>query len=154
MLGVDIGITGALALLGDGQATVYDMPTLGERGRRAYDVAAIARLLGELGPEVAVLEDVHAMPGQGVASTFTLGYGAGLLLGLLRGMGTPVELVSPRAWKRDLGLGKDKRQSLELARQLFPHLADRLQRGRDHNRAEALLLAHWYLRKNIDQLIS
>lgn len=143
--GIDVGISGAIALLDDGEAMVFDMPVSGSKGYRAYDSETIAWLLGKLRPEVAVLEDVHAMPGQGVASTFALGYGLGLMVGTLSGLGIRIELVSPKAWKRDLGLGREKRASLLLARELFPELAGCLTREKDHNRAEALLLAHWYL---------
>ncbi len=145
--GIDIGLTGAIAVLDGEEALVFDMPVQGGKGHKAYDAETLAWLLGKLRPELAVLEDVHAMPKQGVASTFTTGYGLGLVVGVLSALGIGYRLVSAKAWKRDLGLGREKRKSLELARELFPSLAKCLERERDHNRAEALLIAHWYLRQ-------
>ena len=81
------------------------------------------------------------MPGQGVSSTWTTGYGFGVWLGVLAALALPHTRVRPAIWKRAMGLGKDKEQARLRAIQLFPS-AD-LRRKKDHGRAEALLLA-WY----------
>lgn len=51
--------------------------------------------------------------------------------------------VQPSVWKSVMGLTKDKKKSLALARELFPMAADLLTKVKDHDRAEALLLAEY-----------
>ena len=91
--------------------------------------------------EVCV-EAVHAMPAQGVSSTFKFGVAFGMALAMTQRINAPVHLVTPRTWKKDLGLSKDKNQSLDMARALWPSAP--LTRKKDNGRAEALLLAHWW----------
>jgi crossover junction endodeoxyribonuclease RuvC len=91
-----------------------------------------------------LIEESQAMPGQGVRSTWTTGYGYGLWLGVLGALGLAHTRIRPAVWKRRLGLTSDKEQARLRAQQLFPS-AD-LRRKRDHGRAEALLLA-WYGRQ-------
>jgi hypothetical protein len=87
------------------------------------------------------------MPGQETRSTFTVGLGFGIWLGVLAALALPYTRVRPAIWKRALGLGKDKEQARLRAMQLFPQ-AD-LRRKRDHGRAEALLLAWWGRQKSV-----
>ena len=91
----------------------------------------------------AYLERAQAMPKQGVTSMFNYGKGFGLWLGLLIGIGIPYTLVSPRRWKAVMlsDMGKDKGASILRAKQLFPQCASQLQLVKDHNKAEALLIA-------------
>jgi len=91
-----------------------------------------------------LIEASQAMPGQGVRSMWTTGYGYGLWLGILAALQLPYTPVRPVVWKKAVGLGKDKEQARLRAQQLFP--AADLRRKRDHGRAEALLLA-WYGRQ-------
>ncbi len=151
-LGIDPGLQGALAVLDDAGAlvAVHDVPILmlkTNRGtRREYDLPSLGRLLkpyAEPGAH-AIVEESQAMPKQGVASTFVIGVGFGVWLGLLGALEIPYTRVRPAVWKKTLGLrGKDKEAARLRAQQLFPG-AD-LQRKKDHGRAEALLLAHWGL---------
>lgn len=94
----------------------------------------------------AVVERVSAMPRQGIASAFTFGVGLGSILATLQTLRLPIELVTPSSWKLALGLGKDKRASLDKARLLFPS-AD-LTLAKHDGRAEALLLA-WYAQRHL-----
>ena len=97
-----------------------------------------------------VVETVHSMPRQGVASAFTFGATFGSILSIIQARQLPLHLISPSRWKRDLGLtGKDKKAALHKARLLFP--AAELSRAKDHGRAEALLLGHWWLRHGATQ---
>lgn len=92
-----------------------------------------------------ILEQVHAMPKQGVASSFNFGRGLGLWEGLIVGIGFPYTLVSPQRWKKKMlaDMGKDKGASVLRAKQMFPSIASELKLVKDHNKAEALLLAAW-----------
>jgi crossover junction endodeoxyribonuclease RuvC len=151
-IGVDPGLGGAVACVGSDGALValYDVPTLTlktSRGtKQEYDVPGMVVLLApHKGPRSHVLiEESQAMPGQGVRSTWTTGYGYGLWLGVLGALGLAHTRIRPAVWKRRLGLTSDKEQARLRAQQLFPS-AD-LRRKRDHGRAEALLLA-WYGRQ-------
>ncbi|MGB6449119.1 MAG: hypothetical protein WBE92_00040 [Steroidobacteraceae bacterium] len=146
ILGVDPGLSGALALLGaDGEPElVADLPVIRDRSLAWIDGGALqSTLLNALrGRQCrAVVERVSAMPRQGVASSFTFGVGFGSILSVLQSLQLPIELVTPAVWKRTLGLSSDKRASLDKARLLFPS-AD-LGLAKHHGRAEALLLAYW-----------
>jgi crossover junction endodeoxyribonuclease RuvC len=101
-----------------------------------------------LGPYVGaglhvVIEESQPMPGQGVRSMFTCGFGYGLWCGILAALQVPYTPIRPAVWKKHFGLSKDKEASRLRAQQLFP--AADLRRKKDHGRAEALLLAHWAL---------
>ena len=105
VLGVDPGKTGALAVWSPvlGLVDVHDMP--------AASGAALGSLVRELLEDyepdrfrLAVVEDVHAMPKQGVTSVWSFSACHNAVLGALGALGVPVELVSPAKWKRSMGL--------------------------------------------------
>ena len=88
-----------------------------------------------------VIEKVHSMPSQGVASTFKFGLAYGSILALAERFNFETQLVTPQKWKKDLGLTSNKNDSLILARKLWNEAP--LARKKDNGRAEALLLAYW-----------
>jgi crossover junction endodeoxyribonuclease RuvC len=92
-----------------------------------------------------ILEAVHAMPKQGVSSTFKFGMAFGSAITIIERFSKTVHMVTPHKWKKDMGLTSDKAQSMAMARELWP-LAP-LHRAKDNGRAEALLLAEWYRRQ-------
>lgn len=139
ILGIDPGISGAWALLADdGAMTAGDLPTVAG----GIDVPTFARLVRAATPARAIVEDVHSMPKQGVASTFKFGCAHGAVLGALLALGIPVEMVAPGRWKRSFRLGADKEASRALALRTWP-AADCFGRKKDHGRAEAALIALW-----------
>ena len=150
-IGIDPGLDGALAILPDG--ILIDTPTLtvvgrGKSKKREYSVQQMAaRLwLHTNGLETCcALGKVHAMPGQGVTSMFSMGVGVGLWRGILAALNIPYEHPTPQKWKKVMldGMGKGKDASRLRAIQLFPHLADQLSRKKDDGRADALLLAEY-----------
>jgi crossover junction endodeoxyribonuclease RuvC len=85
------------------------------------------------------------MPAQGRSSCITIGLALGSLLATLQAAGCAIELVSAGAWKPAARLSRDKHCSLDRARLLYPMAS--FDRAKDHNRAEALLLAHWALNR-------
>ncbi len=93
---------------------------------------------------VICIEDVHSMPGQGVASTFKFGRAVGAIDAVADVMFGVWHIVSPKRWKKTMGVTQDKLKSLALARELWPNAP--LSRMKDHGRAEALLIAE-YLRR-------
>ena len=144
--GIDPGITGALAVVNeDHDCETVEMPTAGVGKHRAVDGAGIARFMAERDVEFAIVELVHSMPRQGVASTFKFGTAYGTVLGTLHACCMPYRLVTPAKWKKDMMLSSDKRLSLEMATRRLPRAALQFARVKDHGRAEAALLALWWL---------
>ena len=143
-VGIDPGLTGAIAFLEPGQPSVEDAPVV----NREMNPAGMVALLR--GPDIglAVIERVGAMPKQGVASTFRFGFGCGVGRGVVAAMGIPIMLVTPQEWKREFGLiGQPKEASREKALQLFPELSGELDLKKHHGRADALLIAEWGRRR-------
>ena len=93
-----------------------------------------------------VVEAVHSMPKQGVASSFKFGVAFGGAIALAERLRCTWQLVTPQVWKKALGLDSDKQKSLDLARKLWPDAP--LKRKKDNGRAEALLLAYWLRNQN------
>jgi crossover junction endodeoxyribonuclease RuvC len=152
LIGLDPGITGAVAIIDANGARVFDLPVRASgQGivKRELDAGALAALLDRELPNVghrrAILERTSARPGQGVASMFSMGVSRGVILGVLAGLAVSCREAPPFAWKKHFRLlGESKAASIALACELFPELAQtRLARVKDHNRAEALLLARY-----------
>ena len=152
IIGIDPGANGAVAILdnktGD-LVQVFDMPsveiTIGGKNKKRvapYLLAEELRLYNVHGTR-AIVENVSAMPGQGVTSMFAFGHAFGLALGVLAGMGITADLVTPAKWKRDLKVNPGKDGSRLLAMTLWPDKAGEFKRVKDDGRAEAALLAHW-----------
>jgi len=138
ILGVDPGLSGALAFYSPITLVTYDMPVVDG----GVDAAELTRLIRSMDVSCAVVERVHSMPKQGVSSVWTFGYSAGVLRGVIVALGIPLHLVSPTVWKRHYRLGADKEASRALAIQLWPTSAD-FRRKKDHGRAEAALMAKY-----------
>ena len=148
ILGVDPGLSGALALLDpdDMTVTVHDMPTFevkgGKKTRHELNVAAVAKLLAVHRPNFAFVEKVGAMPGQGVVSMFRFGEAYGALQGVIAALDIPVYFVLPQKWKGRLGLkDSSKGAARREATRLFPAYAQTFARVKDDGRAEATLIA-------------
>lgn len=150
ILGIDPGLTGALAILDrEGRAGMVEaLPTL-QRGRgkgrvrRELDAAGLAHLLRPYARDIrlALVEAVASRPAQGVASVFSLGHSLGLIHGVLGALSIPWQPVTPAAWKKAMKLDGDKEASRAMAARLFPSIP--LHRKADHNLAEALLIARY-----------
>lgn len=151
ILGIDPGLGGAIAFYWpeDNNCEIYDTPThtvtVNGSKKRVIDLYQYAELIHQRAHHVhlAVIEDVHAMPKQGVTSSFTFGFVAGAAQAICAAYRVPVHLVKPAAWKRQLGLTADKDSSRRKASQMFPQHAGLWPNKGHDGRAEALLLA-WY----------
>lgn len=141
ILGIDPGLSGALGFYFPAvqRVALEDIPTAdGE-----VSSPALAARVKVFKPSMVVLERVHAMPKQGVSSTFKFGMSFGEVRGVIGALGIPLYLVTPQTWKKHYRLGADKEESRNKAIQLFPNNADRLDKKRHHGRAEAALLAKY-----------
>lgn len=155
--GIDPGITGAIAWMGDVSdptplVLLEDMPTM-QRGKtgnkQQINAAELARILRETTPSHVYLEHVMGAPRKtgggsvmGAASAFNFGHSFGVIQGVLGALGIPYELVTPAVWKKRANLvGAEKDMSRTRAIELFPMNAADLKRKKDVGRAEALLIA-------------
>ena len=154
-IGIDPGVSGAIAVLVGGTASAYDMPvaTVGKTRKRSevlegqivervqWALDFSARFAGP--PQIVCwIEQVSAMPGQGVSSMFGFGVSYGIVRGVVAGLGIRCELVTPQAWKKHFGLiGADKDAARAVASRLFPSTS--LARKKDVGRADALLIAEY-----------
>lgn len=110
------------------------------------DSYALRNWMLQYAPRLIVVELAGARREQGVGSITQTWLVYGGIVATALTLDCPVEIVSPLKWKRALGLiGQDKEASRAKALKLYPSLADQLKRKKDHNRAEAVLLAHWGL---------
>ena len=106
---------------------------------------------------ICVIESVHAMPGQGVSSSFTFGMGFGMVIGVVQAIGIPYELVTPTKWQREMVSAADKSEStkktsLNAAVRLHPNMdfrKSRLARNFDDNKVDATLICDYARRKNL-----
>lgn len=137
-IGIDVGKKGGFAIIGECGVTVCPWDD---------DKFAMAMGLEARNNEcVACVEQVHAMPKQGVSSTFAFGKAAGFIEGVLTANRVPFQLVPPKKWKKEYSLGNDKNQSIAVCKKLFPNVSllptARCTKDSD-GMAEALLMAEY-----------
>jgi len=137
VIGVDPGMTGAICLLTAIGVEVADMPVV-DKQVNAHELARIIGLMKEDAGrlQVAAVEQVHSMPGQGVASTFKFGRGYGIVL-------LPIIHVPPTLWCKAFNLTSDKEGHRARAIDLWPAQAHLFARKKDDGRADAALIALW-----------
>jgi len=170
IIGIDPGASGAIAVIEPGGTFLFDMPVLTRKaGGMKADGAGLANIIrdslifpkkntkstdhwGDWGGThfyqlaTVYIEQVSAMPGQGVTSMFRFGEAFGIVVGVVAALGLPIHFVAPATWKKHHGLiGSDKDQARTRAIELYPHLASQMTRKKDIGRADALLIADWGL---------
>lgn len=151
ILGFDPGLDGAFAALYDSTLSVADMPTntikRGGKSKRELDLGQLTALVklalaGEDNAH-AFVEQVGAMPGQGVSSMFSFGKSYGSILGILAALRVPVTLVPPARWKKALQVPQGKDAARHRASQLFPQHAELWPLVKHDGRAESALIAEY-----------
>jgi len=150
IIGIDPGVSGAVAAVAPSGTLqwVQDMPIrdAGKKSRKANEIdgATLARMLRVHLVDIGEvwIEEVSAMPGQGVSSMFGLGDSRGCIRGVCEALGLSTQRVHPRTWKKHYALDADKDASRALAVRLYPG-CEALARKKDHGRAEAILLARY-----------
>jgi crossover junction endodeoxyribonuclease RuvC len=157
VIGIDPGISGAIAIFRDGNLdTIHDMPTLqiasGKTMKSHISGIGLVRILETSklvhGSVHIVIEKVGAMPGQGVTSMFNFGRSAGIIEGVVAALQRPYTYVTPAVWTKAVGRAAGKDASRMRAMELFPANADLFKRAKDDGRADAALIAYWYITKN------
>ena len=145
VLGIDCGVTGALALVDRDGALLWlgDMPVVD----KTVSPSLLSDTLGHLRyslPTLAVVERLHAMPPPvGSKANFSKGFSYGVVLGALAAIQCPVELPTPAAWKREMGVSSDKEAVRAKAIAAWPSWSHSFARKKDADRAEAAMLAEY-----------
>jgi len=154
IIGIDPGISGSICFFEDGKIIdVIDMPTMtdGKKNKRQVNGAQIyneisARVKKTEKQNVRVIiEQVSAMPGQGVTSMFNFGQSFGILKGICSAMQLPMYFVRPAKWKKYFNLiNSEKDASRTRAIEIFPYFSSQLSKKKDSNKADAILIASFY----------
>jgi crossover junction endodeoxyribonuclease RuvC len=142
-LGIDPGATGALVLLENLLPIEWTaMPTIKIGTATRVNSPALADWIASCCCEHVYVEQVHAMPGQGVTSMFNFGHSCGTVMGVLGAMGIAHTMITPQAWKKAAGLiGTDKDAARARAIQLWPKWRDLDKKGKGQALADAALIA-------------
>ena len=148
--GVDPGLSGGIAFLNTRTANLrtFEMPIIeikmkSGKKKRTIDCSILGSYFAEYNPHRCFVEQVGAMPGQGVTSMFNFGRAVGSIDGVLGALLIQSHFVTPQVWKKHFNLKADKYESLELAREMFRANSDDFIRRKDVDRAEAALIATW-----------
>ena len=154
IVGIDPGIAGAICFFYNGKVIdVIDMPTMAEgkknkkqvNGRQIFnEIKSIkSKFLNE--NISVVVEQVSAMPGQGVTSMFNFGQSFGVIKGICSAMELPIYYVRPAKWKKYFNLiNSEKDASRTKAIEMFPKISDKLSRKKDNNKADAILISQFF----------
>ncbi|QEL64754.1 hypothetical protein OTERR_12780 [Oryzomicrobium terrae] len=145
-IGIDPGASGAIVVLDEKHNLIEWelMPTMAVGSATRVNAAALAAFLRTFDAPRAFLENVGAMPGQGVTSMFAFGHAAGVASGVLAALEIPTTLVTPQSWKKRAGLiGSEKDAARTRAIQLWPGWRDLDKKGRGQALADAALIARF-----------
>ena len=152
--GIDPVISGSICFFEDGKILdVLEMPTMidGKQNKKQVNGAQIyneisSKIMGiEKQNLRVIIEQVSAMPGQGVTSMFNFGQSFGILKGICSAMQLPMYFVRPAKWKKYFGLIKsEKDASRTKAIEMFPYFSSQLSKKKDSNKADAILIASFY----------
>ena len=154
IFGIDPGISGAISILKNKKVLeVYDMPTMIDGKKNKKQVNG-AQIYNEISKRISmidkenirvVIEQVSAMPGQGVTSMFNFGQSFGILKGICSAMQLPLFFVRPAKWKKHFNLiNSQKDASRTRAIEIFPYFSSQLSKKKDSNKADAILIASFY----------
>ena len=152
IFGIDPGLSGAIAILEDDKVLdVVDIPVMseGKKNKRQLNSALQVSLLKEniVSQEevTVVVEQVNAMPGQGVTSMFNFGQTFGAIKGVCAALDLPIFFVRPSKWKKHFELiNSSKDSSRTKAIEMYPKLSNQLTKKKDVNKSDAILIARYY----------
>ena len=154
IIGIDPGITGAICFFEDGQIKdIIEMPNMadGKKNKRQVNGPQIcneilSRIKNIPNKEIfVIIEQVSAMPGQGVTSMFNFGQSFGVLKGICSAMQLPMYFVRPAKWKKYYNLINSKKDaSRTKVIEIFPYISTQLSKKKDSNKADAVLIASFF----------
>ena len=154
IIGIDPGISGSICFFEDGKIIdVIEMPTMTEGKKNKKQVNG-SQIYNEFLKRInkfqrddirVIVEQVSAMPGQGVTSMFNFGQSFGILKGICSAMQLPIYFVRPAKWKKYFNLiNSEKDASRTRAIEIFPYFSSQLSKKKDANKADAILIASFY----------
>ena len=154
IIGIDPGISGSICFYQDGKIIdVIEMPTMTEGKKNKRQVNG-SQIYNEISMRInkaqnqdirVIIEQVSAMPGQGVTSMFNFGQSFGILKGMCAAMQLPMYFVRPAKWKKYFNLiNSEKDASRTRAIEIFPYFSSQLSKKKDSNKADAILIASFY----------
>jgi crossover junction endodeoxyribonuclease RuvC len=152
IIGIDPGLSGAIAVLENNKVlSIFDMPVMseGKKNKRQLNSAQLVQLLKDnifKNEEVSVVvEQVNAMPGQGVTSMFNFGQTFGAIKGISAALELPIFFVRPAKWKKHFELiNSSKDASRTKAIEMYPSLSNSLAKKKDVNKSDAILIARFF----------
>ena len=154
VIGIDPGLSGSICFFQEGKIIdVIEMPTMteGKKNKKQVNGSQIFNEISERIKNIdkkdikVVIEQVSAMPGQGVTSMFNFGQSFGILKGICSAMQLPMYFVRPAKWKKYFSLiNSEKDASRTRAIEIFPYFSIHLSRKKDSNKADAILIASFY----------
>ena len=162
IIGIDPGLSGAIAVLQDSKVEgLFDMPVMaeGKKNKRQLNSAQLVNIIKESvksEEEISVVvEQVNAMPGQGVTSMFNFGQTFGAIKGVCAALELPIFFVRPSKWKKHFELiNSAKDASRTKVIEMYPSLSNQLTKKRDVNKSDAILIARFYIETRLKELNS
>ena len=152
IIGIDPGLSGAIAILEKKKVlSLFDMPVMaeGKKNKKQLNSAQLVDIIREnsIGDDeiVVVVEQVNAMPGQGVTSMFNFGQTFGAIKGVCAALNLPIFFVRPSKWKKYFELiNSSKDSSRTKVIEMYPSLSSQLAKKKDVNKSDAILIARYY----------
>ena len=152
IIGIDPGLSGAIAILEKKKVlSLFDMPVMaeGKKNKKQLNSAQLVNIIREnsMGDDeiVVVVEQVNAMPGQGVTSMFNFGQTFGAIKGVCAALNLPIFFVRPSKWKKYFELiNSSKDSSRTKVIEMYPSLSSQLAKKKDVNKSDAILIARYY----------
>ena len=152
IIGIDPGLSGAIAVLEDIKVlSLFEMPVMaeGKKNKRQLNSAQLVNIIKENtndDEEIAVIvEQVNAMPGQGVTSMFNFGQTFGAIKGVCAALGLPIFFVRPSKWKKHFELiNSSKDASRTKVIEMYPSFSKQLAKKKDVNKSDAILIARFF----------
>ena len=152
IIGIDPGLNGAIVVMKNNKVlSVFDMPIMseGKKNKRQLNSARLVDIIKEnikVNDDIAVVvEQVNAMPGQGVTSMFNFGQTFGAIKGVCAALKLPIFFVRPSKWKKHFDLlNSSKDSSRTKVIEMYPSLSNQLTKKKDVNKSDAILIARFY----------
>ena len=160
IIGIDPGLSGAIAVMNDKKViNMYDMPVMaeGKKNKRQLNSSQLVNIIKENINEneetIVVVEQVNAMPGQGVTSMFNFGQTFGAIKGVCAALKLPIFFVRPSKWKKHFELiNSSKDASRTKVIEMYPTLSAQLTKKRDVNKSDAVLIAKFYFETKLKDI--
>ena len=154
IIGIDPGINGAICFFKNGEVKeILDIPNMAEGKKNKRQING-PQIYNEISSRITkfqkkdifvVIEQVSAMPGQGVTSMFNFGQSFGVLKGICSAMQLSTYFVRPAKWKKYFSLiNSEKDASRTKAIEIFPYISKELTKKKDANKADAILIASFF----------